>query len=97
MQDELIIIEEYCNQYNVDVTFIDSLEEYGLIAITIIEAKRYVPIKEVQAIERYVHMHYELEINMPGLEAISHLLDKVENLQHELATLKERLRLYSNG
>jgi chaperone modulatory protein CbpM len=93
MQQDLIIVAEYCNQYNVDVTFIDSLEEYGLITITTIETQRYFPSQQAQDIERYIHLHYELEINMEGIEAISHLLQKIETLQHEIAGLQDRLRI----
>jgi hypothetical protein len=38
-----------------------------------------------------VHLHYDLDINIEGIEAISHLLDRVDNLQRELITLKNRL------
>ncbi|MEX1131718.1 MAG: chaperone modulator CbpM [Flavobacteriales bacterium] len=39
-------------------------------------------------------MHYDLEINLEGLEAISHLLDQMDAAQQEARELRERLLLY---
>jgi hypothetical protein len=44
-------------------------------------------------IERLMRMHYDLEINMAGIEAIWHLLQRVNTLQKELLQAKNRLNL----
>ena len=44
--------------------------------------------------EKISRLHDELEINVEGIEAITHLLERIENLQNEIASLENRLRLY---
>ena len=39
-------------------------------------------------------MYYELNINVPGIDALKHLLEKIKQLQQEAEILKARLRIY---
>ena len=39
-------------------------------------------------------MYYDLSINLEGIDAIHHLLKRVEQLQAEVFRLKKRLHLY---
>ena len=41
-----------------------------------------------------IRMHYELDINLEGIDAISNLLERVEEMQHEMTRLQNRLRFY---
>jgi hypothetical protein len=41
-----------------------------------------------------IHFHYELNINIEGIDAISNLLKQVNALQQELIATKNRLRLF---
>jgi len=52
--------------------------------------------EEIQTIEKMIRLHYDLEINLEGIEAISHLLKRVDGLQEELTSLKNRLSLYED-
>jgi hypothetical protein len=36
-------------------------------------------------------MHYDLDINMAGMEAIKHLLQRMHTLQKEVKTLRNEL------
>lgn len=92
MEGQLIVIEDYCNEYHIDVAFINSLEEFGLLDLVFVEGRRAFPVSKVPAVEKYMHLYYELEINMAGIEAISHLLQRIEELQNELAATKGRLQ-----
>lgn len=51
---------------------------------------------ELARIERLSRMHYELEINLEGLEAISHLLERMDAVQQDLRAIRERLHLYED-
>jgi PleD family two-component response regulator len=37
-----------------------------------------------------------MDINVEGIEAVSHLLERIQRLQDELTGLKNRLRLYES-
>jgi chaperone modulatory protein CbpM len=98
METELITISEYCVNYSVDPSFITALEDSGLIVLTVIEDNKFIHYKQLVEMERFVHFHYDLQINIEGIEAIMNLLQKIKHLQHEIATLKSHVYLYEpNG
>ncbi|WP_372920357.1 chaperone modulator CbpM [Salegentibacter sp.] len=92
--EDLIPTEEICTRYKVEHTFISSLSQSGLIRIVTVEKTEYVPSEEITEFEKLRRLHYELNINIEGLEAIYHLLKQVEKLQKQNRKLKNRLGLY---
>ena len=50
--------------------------------------------QQLARVEQLARLHYDLEINLEGVEAISHLLDRMRAAQREAAILRERLHLY---
>ncbi len=95
--DEMIRVELICTNYNIEPSFIDSLLEFGLIEIMTIEDHRFLEMKKISDLEKMIHLHYDLEINMEGIDTIYHLLDRVCQLQEELNSLRNRLRFYENN
>jgi len=94
--ENLIAVSDFCVYHNVEYTFIDHLQEAGLIEVTVVNQTICIPTDEIQKLERLTRLHTQLEINEPGVIAIDSLLQKVENMQHELAVLRNRLRLYED-
>jgi hypothetical protein len=92
--EDLIPTDEICTRYKVERTFVSSLYESGLIQIITVEETQYVHCDEISAFERLRRLHYELDINLEGLEAIQHLLGQVKKLQKQNRELKNRLGLY---
>ena len=92
--EELISTEELCTRYSVEHTFIRSLGESGLIEVIQVEQKEYVHCDKLGDFEKLHRLHYDLEINLEGIEAIQHLLGQVEKLQKKNRKLQNRLRLY---
>ncbi len=90
----LISADDFCTYHKVEYSFINSLEQIGLIEITTIEQNRFIDTQRLLDLEKFVRLHYELDINLEGIEAITHLLQKVKNLQEEINLLKNRLSLY---
>jgi hypothetical protein len=94
--ENLIAANDFCVYYNVEYTFINSLQEAGLVQITTVNKTTYIPETELQKLERMIHLHHDLEINVAGIEAITHLLDRVEQMQQNMLGLRNRLRLYED-
>jgi hypothetical protein len=90
----LIEAKEFCTYHHVEYTFIDSLSQAGLIEIRATSEGTYIPETELQKLERMARLHTELEINLAGIEAITHLLRRVESIQEEMRNLRNRLRRY---
>ena len=75
--------EELVRIYNIEVTFFDSLEEAGLLKIETENETKYLQYDELSTFEKFTNWHYDLEVNLAGLEVISHLLNKIERLREE--------------
>lgn len=92
--EDLILIEQFCTYHNIDVAFIQELQEFGLISTITVQQQHYLAHKEVPRAEKMMRMHYDMNINLEGLDAISHLLERVEALQQELKSVKNKLRAF---
>lgn len=97
MEKELIAITEYCIQYDVEPSFISSLEESGIIMLVIINEEKFINAEQLKEIDKYIHLHYDLQINIEGIDAIRHLLEKVGHMQQEIQQLKKILHLHQLG
>lgn len=90
----LISTDDFCTWHQVEYTFISSLHEAGLVEITIIDRGEYIPESQLQRLEKMVRLHHELDINTAGVEAITHLLDRLQAMQDEMRQLKNKLNRY---
>lgn len=88
----LIATTDICMYHEVEYTFISALSEAGLVELSVVDKATYIPESELQRLEKMIRMHRELEINLAGIEAIIHLLDRIEHLQEEMRVLKNRLQ-----
>ena len=88
MDTELIIFNEYCQKSHTDPTFIISLE------IRTVDGERYLLASQLRELERYSHLYYDLSINIEGIDAIHHMLERMERLQQEVSFLRRQLRRF---
>ncbi|QJD95381.1 MerR family transcriptional regulator [Mucilaginibacter robiniae] len=92
--EHLTAADEFCSYHHIEATFIRSLEDAGLVQITVVNQSRFIPESQLAQLERMVRLHRELDINLAGIEAITHLLQRVEAMQLEMQGLRNRLRIY---
>lgn len=92
--DDLIAVHEFCVNHHIEISFITLLQQNGLIEIKTIESKYFVEKEQLPKLEKFVRFYYDLDINLEGIEAITYLLQRIENLQNEIIALKNRLGLY---
>lgn len=92
--NNLILIEHFCANCDINHSFVHSLNDYGLIKIIIIDDKSYIHEEQVKSLEKMVTFYYDLNINLEGIDAISNLLKQIDSLQEELNKTKNRLRFY---
>ncbi len=93
---DLISITTFCMHYKVPATFINDLQDYELIEIVVSDNVDYIEITQINEIEKMMRLHFDLNINLEGLDAVYNLLQRVENLQSEITTLNNKLRLYED-
>ena len=95
MQDEDVIpASEFCVHHNIEMSFIYSLKDYGLIEFSTIEERIYLPVSQLELLEKIVRFHNELEINLEGIDSIVHLLQRVRAMQQQITQLTNRLQKY---
>jgi hypothetical protein len=58
-----------------------------------IEETSYIHKKQLPDLEKIIRFHSELDINIEGIETITHLLNRINELQNEITILKTRLNL----
>jgi hypothetical protein len=93
----LIAVDEFCASHNIEISFISSLHQSGLIEITTIKNSGFIEADQLRQVEKYIRLYYELDINLEGIETIDHLLQHINSMQDEIISLRNRLRLYETG
>ena len=96
-KEHLISTIEFCTIHDIEISFISSLHETGLIEIITIEETEYFDKSQLQQLEKIIRLYYDLGINLEGIETITHLLNRLNNMQGEITGLKNRLRLYESN
>ena len=90
----LIAIDEFCADQDIENSFISALHQYGLIEITTVKEAEFIDVSQLQQVEKFIRLYYDLDINLEGIETITHLLNRINSQQDEINSLRNRLRLY---
>lgn len=93
---EMITIQEFCKHHQVDVSFIHSLEQSGLIEVTEMDKNSCVPVSDLPQLEKMVRLYYDMDINLEGIETITYLLNRMNEMQQQIVNLNNRLRIYED-
>ncbi|HCN47940.1 MAG TPA: MerR family transcriptional regulator [Chryseobacterium sp.] len=93
---ERISREELVKIYNIEITFFDDLVDYGLLNIQIENNIQYLMYEDLPDLEKFANWHYDLEINLPGLEVIYNMLKKLDALNRRNRELMNKLSAISD-
>lgn len=93
---EKISREELVKIYNIEITFFDELVDSGLLSIQTENEIRYVMYEDLPVFEKFTNWHYDLEINLPGLEVIHDMLRKMDDLKQKNRELMNKLSAISD-
>ena len=94
--EKLIPLHTFCTHHQIEFSFIDELQQFGLIEITTVEESAFIDTNQVTQLEQYIRLNRELNINLEGIDVVTHLLQKLRETKQEIIALKNRLRLYEN-
>ncbi len=97
VNEELVAIDEFCASRNVEIAFVQSLSEAGLLETIKIEETSFISVDQLPELDKLVRFHYDMDINLEGIETIYHLLQQMKTMQKELSELKGRLSLYERS
>ena len=93
----LVPVEEFCARHDIEISFISTLQQTGLIEITTIKETEFIDTDQLQQLEKYIRFYYELDINLEGIETIMHLLQRMNNMQNDINDLRNKLRLFERS
>ena len=96
MEQHLIPTKTLCVHYDIEISFVDTLNKMGLIQIEIIEHTQYIHQDQIGDFEKIIRLHKDLNVNLEGIDVVLNLLDKERELRDELNALKNRLKLYES-
>jgi len=85
-----------CLHYNIEISFVDALNNFGLLKVELVDDNQFIHQDEVGNLEKIIRLHNELNMNLEGIDVVFNLLEKERALQNELQILRNRLKLYEN-
>ncbi len=95
-KEKLILVNQLCAHYQVEVSLFSELHDFGIIEILTIEDSYFIHEDKISVVEKVVRMQKDLNINLEGIDTVLNLLDKINDLQTELDAVKNRLQLYED-
>ncbi|MDD4777633.1 MAG: chaperone modulator CbpM [Fermentimonas sp.] len=96
MSGKRLLYSECLIIYDVEESFIDSLHEVGLIHVVDHEEERFIEYQELSDLEQFIRWYYDMDINVEGIDALRHMLEKVKALQSEIDQLRSELQFYKS-
>lgn len=90
----LVRVTDFCVSHKISQTLVVAFYEYGLVEIVEEKNVQYIPFEELPKAEKAIRLYADLDINLEGIEVITQLLHRVEDMQDEITRLRNRLRLY---
>ena len=90
----MIAVDEFCANHKIEISFISSLQQTGLIEITTIKDAGYIDPNQLLQLEKIIRLYYEFDINLEGIETINYLLKRMNSMQDEIISLRNKLRIY---
>jgi len=70
------------------------LQQTGLIEVITVENAVFIDADQLRQVEKFIRFYYDMDINLEGIETITHLLQRMNEMQGEIILLRNRLSLY---
>jgi hypothetical protein len=94
MNEIRILYSECLEIYKIEQSFVEALSQSGLIRIITEQETEYVECDELEYLEQFIRWNRDLDINVAGIEALHHMLQRMNSLQEEMRILKNELAFY---
>ncbi|NLX65340.1 MAG: MerR family transcriptional regulator [Bacteroidales bacterium] len=96
MSENRLLYRECLRIYEIEESFIESLNEVGLIHVIDQDDDRFIEYDDLSDLEQFIRWYYEMDINVPGIDALRNMLERVRSLQSELDRLRGELSFYKS-
>ena len=69
MSENRLLYRECLRIYEIEESFIESLNEVGLIHVIDQDDDRFIEYDDLSDLEQFIRWYYEMDINVPGIDA----------------------------
>lgn len=88
---EYILVQEVCSHYTIEVSFVSRLHDMGLLEVHHRDQSLYLHHDEIGTLEKIMRLYQDLQVNLEGVDIIFNLLKRIDQLEKELSTTKQKL------
>jgi len=92
--ENLIPAREICARYQVEISFIRELSHHELLEVKTAGEETYLEAGRLGDLERLISLHYDMDINLEGIEVVERLLRQLEEARVRMRQPEDRLGLY---
>lgn len=91
---KLVSVHTFCISNNIPESFINELVSYELIELVEVDAVRQIQTEELEKVQKLMRLHYDLNVNLEGIDIINNLLSKIALLEEKVRILKNESDFY---
>lgn len=95
-REEMILAKDFCLHHNMELSFIDELNNSGLLEITRLDESIYISASQLKQLELIRCLKQDMDINVEGIETITYLLGRIQELKQQIVALNNRLAFYES-
>ena len=93
METRYIKITEYCENEKIETSFILELDREGILRIEKKEEAEYINQDDLPQLEMFARWHYDLGVNLEGIDAMRHMVKRMKKMQQQIQQLEKKLML----
>ena len=93
METKYIKITEFCENEKIETSFLLELNREGLLRLEKQEEIEYIDQDDLPQIEMFARWHYELGVNLEGIDAMRHMLERMKEMQRQIQILEKKLQI----
>ena len=93
METRYIKITEFCENEKIETSFLLELSREGLLRLEKQEEVEYIDQNDLPQIEMFARWHYELGVNLEGIDAMRHMLERMKEMQRQIQILEKKLQI----
>jgi len=94
MDVNYISLTQVSTVYKTDLDFLGQLIDRGILNGELINDELCLSLDHLPLLEKFIRFHYDLNINLEGMEVIHHLLAKIDHLYNENIRLNNSIRYF---
>lgn len=93
MATRYIKITEFCENEKIETSFLLDLGREGMLRVEKHEEVDCVDQEDLPQIEMFARWYYDLGVNLEGIDAMRHMVERMKEMQRQIHDLERKLQL----